>query len=86
MGPHHLSLDKSVCNEAIEEFGNLCDSNCNNYTHTFQHNWTGETVASRYNLICKDSVGTHPRIHDANTIGLGGLLVGALVFGTLSDL
>ena len=86
MRPHHLSLDDSICNEPIEEFGDICDSNCNNYTHTFKNNWTEETVASRYNLICKDSAGTHPRIHDANTIGLGGLLAGAFVFGTLSDL
>lgn len=55
---------------------------CTQNEYRFSENWTSATIASKYNLICERK----NLINDMNTIGLAGLLVGSLLFGTLSDM
>lgn len=76
-------LDEIICgnNENIRN-NDVCDYNCSTYEYTFHNNWTRETVSTKYNLICdRKSIQ-----NDMSTVGLAGLLVGALIFGNLSDM
>ena len=58
----------------------MCETNCQNYSYSFQNNWTEETIASKYELTCNNE----SFVNDTNSIGLFGLLCGALTFGMIA--
>ena len=60
----------------------MCETNCQNYSYGFQNNWTQETIASKYELTCNNE----SFVNDTNSIGLFGLLCGALTFGMIAGL
>ena len=45
------------------------------------YNWTEETLITKYNLVC-DRASLN---QDITTVGMAGLVLGAVGFGTLSD-
>ena len=49
-------------------------------TYQFNGNWTTETIVTEHNLVCQDA----DVVGNINTVSLGGLMVGAFIFGNIS--
>jgi len=77
--------DFKICldygNQTVYDSSSMCETNCQNYSYGFQDNWTEETIASKYELTCNNE----SFVNDTNSIGLFGLLCGALTFGMIAD-
>merc|ERR1712050_541967 len=62
----------------IEE---ACNQNCTHYEFEFDGDWTTETFASKFGLVCGDK----NILYDLKSIGFVGLMVNTILGGVLSD-
>ena len=81
MNCENLDLKNVSSCKVNEEFCNLFDEGkCDNVSYTFVDEWTTETVATQFNLVC-DRESRRDNIQSASLLGL---MIGSFAFGNLA--